>query len=133
MRTLRFELETPLGGETLEDAVAFVGSDASGSFGLLPDAERRVTVLAQGLAQVQRANGSTRYLALMGGVLDLRENTLRVATSSYAASDDRSEIVGALESLWHGQEERVREIKESLRRLEEGVLQRMAEIERGAT
>lgn len=133
MRTLRFELETPLGGEILEDVVSFVGSDASGSFGVLPDAERRVTILAQGLAQVQRTDGSTRYLALPGGVLDLRDNVLRVATSSYAASNERSEIVGALESLWHGREERIREVKESLRRLEEGVLQRMAELERGAT
>jgi F-type H+-transporting ATPase subunit epsilon len=132
MRTFQVVLRSPWGSETIEDAVGFVGRDASGSFGVLADAERRVTVLDFGLAQVQHADGTTEYLALPGGVFYFLDNHLTVATSNFVRSRSYQEVLEALDHRLLKQEERVHDIKESVKDLEEALLRRLSEVQEGA-
>ena len=45
MNVFSMDIESPITSEHFDDVVSFSGRDSSGSFGILPFAERRMTVL----------------------------------------------------------------------------------------
>jgi F-type H+-transporting ATPase subunit epsilon len=130
MKTFRLHLQSMTRSETIPEVVRFTGRDAAGSFGILADAYRRLTVLVFGLAHFQDAAGRTEYLALPGGVLYFVENDLRIATTSYVRGASLDEVSAALDHEVRQEEDQLREIKQSLRRLDEEILKRMYELKR---
>jgi F-type H+-transporting ATPase subunit epsilon len=116
--------------ESISGVWRFTGRDASGSFGILADAQRRLTVLVFGLAHFQRAEGGIEYLALPGGVLYFLKNELVIATTSFVRSPGLEEVSAALDRQLRQKEEGLREIKRSLHRLDEEIMKRMYELNR---
>jgi F-type H+-transporting ATPase subunit epsilon len=113
------------------DATSFVGEDASGSFGLLPGHARFMTVLAFGLARFRRGSGSWEFLALPGGLVYFTGNQLWLNTRRYLRGQDSARIHAALEQQFAAEENELRAVKQSLQRLEQEMLKRLLEIQRG--
>lgn len=116
--------------EWIPDVVRFTGRDAAGSFGILANASRRMTVLIFGLAHFQNAAGNVEYLALPGGVLYFVANELRIATTTFVRSSGLEEISAALDRELRQEEEGLRDIKQSLHRLDEEIMKRLYELKR---
>ncbi len=118
------------GEQRFEGVASFVGTDASGSFGILAGHERFVTVLAVGLARFRAADAPWRYLALPGGVLYFDRDELTVATRRCVVGEDYRAISTALEQELLAEEQELVAIKSSLHQMEEQVLKRLWRLER---
>jgi F-type H+-transporting ATPase subunit epsilon len=130
MKTFCLHLISMTRSESIADVVRFTGRDAAGSFGILANAYRRMTVLAFGLAHFQNASGQVEYLALPGGLLHFVENELRIATTNFVRSSGLEEISAALDRQLRQEEAELRDIKQSLHRLDEEIMKRMYELKR---
>lgn len=119
MKTFSLELRDASRSERFDGVTAFIGEDASGSFGILAGHARLLTVLVFGLARFRTGEDTWRYLALPGGVLYFAQNTLHLSTRRYLAGDDYETISTQLEAQLLEEEQRLRATKESLRRMEE--------------
>lgn len=130
MKTFNLYLQSATQAEQLSDVVSFIGSDFSGSFGILAGHARMVTCLKFGLAQIKYVDQHEEFIALPGGVLYFVANKLKIATRHYLRSDNYTEIVTELDKQLAAEETDIANIKESLHRLDENVLQRLWELER---
>lgn len=130
MTTFQITLMSMTRSEAVPDVVSFTGRDAAGSFGILANAYRRMTVLIFGLAHFQLATGGVEYLALPGGLLYFVDNELRIATTNFVRSSGLEEISEALDHQLRQEESELREIKQGLHRLDEQILKRMYEMKR---
>ncbi len=116
--------------EHIDRVTSFVGEDKSGSFGLLPNHERFMTVLGFGLARVRRANGQSEYLGFPGGLLYFLDNECRISTRRYLRDTDVTRIAQALSREMLEEERALDETRHKLHRLEAEMLKRLAELGR---
>lgn len=116
--------------EHIAGVASFVGEDATGSFGILPGHARFMTVLVFGLARFRVGNDPWQYLALPGGVVYFANNRMRLTTRRYLKDDNYERISQQLQEQMLAEEARWASVKESLRRLEEALFQRMWEVRR---
>jgi len=114
--------------ERIEGVTSFVGEDASGSFGILPDHTRFMTVLNFGLARFRRGGGPWQYLALPGALLYFVGNEMRITTRRYLRDDDYARISRLLEEEMTAEERNLSTMKESLRRMEQELMRRLWEL-----
>lgn len=117
--------------ERIEDVDSFVAEDASGSFGVRAHHERFMTALVFGLARYRREGEPWQYLALPGGLAYFVDNQLFINARRYIRDSDYSRISKVLTEQLLKEEETLAGLKQSLRRLEEEMLKRLLEIERG--
>lgn len=111
--------------ERFDQVTSFVGWDDSGSFGLLADHGRFMTVLSWGLARFQTMDGAWHYLALPGGLISFKENTATISTRRFLRDDNADRIAQALEEQLSVEEESLQAMKQSLSRLEEEMFKRL--------
>jgi F-type H+-transporting ATPase subunit epsilon len=130
MTTFIAHLQSASQYERIDDAVSFVGEDASGNFGVLAGHARCMSVLSFGLARLRRAGGEWEYLALPGGVLYFTGNELFLSTRRYLRDADYARISAALHERLRAEEAELREVKQSLDRLEEAMLTRLWRLQR---
>jgi F-type H+-transporting ATPase subunit epsilon len=131
MSTFTLHLQSPRQFERIERVEAFVGEDASGSFGLLARHERFMTALVFGLARFRCTGQPWQYLAVPGALAYFVDNRLFVNTRRYFRDSDYTRISQALTEQLLKEEEVLGGMKESLRRLEESMLKYLLELERG--
>ncbi len=132
MRTMTLHLRHATGSEHFENVTSFVGEDASGSFGLLPGHGRMMTALTIGLARFRIGEAEWHYLALPGGILSGGGEQFTVCTRRYLHDTELRRIGTLLAELQRADQEALGGIRESLHRLEEEMLRRLREIERGS-
>ncbi len=130
MNTFVLHLQSGTQYERIENAVSFVGEDGSGSFGILAGHARMMTCLSTGLARFQRAGGAWRFLAHPGAVLYFAENRLFLSTRRYLHDPDYKHVSAALREELLAEEDKLSGIRESLQRLEDGMLKRMWTMQR---
>ena len=111
--------------QRFDDAVSFVGEDASGSFGVMAQHTRMMTSLVFGLARFRRVEGSWTYLALPGGLAYFCDNTLSIVTRRYFLDADYERISHTLTEELLAEETKLSSIKQSLRHMEEDLLKQM--------
>jgi F-type H+-transporting ATPase subunit epsilon len=117
--------------ERIEQVTQFVGEDVSGSFGILAGHHRMMTSLMFGLARFRMEEDEWQFLALPGGVLYFVENELFLNTRRYLRGTDYVGIAKALEHQLRSEEVSLRDLKESLHRLEEEMFKRLWSLGRG--
>lgn len=117
--------------ERIEDVASFVGEDESGSFGILPGHARFMTSLVFGLARY-RCGDAWQYLALPGALLYFVGNEMFVSTRRFLRDESYQRISQALLEQLVTEEEKLRQIKESLHRLEQEMLKLLWKGERGS-
>lgn len=125
MNDFIIHLQSATQNDCIEHIVSFVGEDTSGSFGLLAHHERMMTCLKYGLAWFRHVNDSIEYLALPGAVLYFVNNELFLSARHYLRSSNYQTITQALEDELRIEEENLREVKESLHRIDEEILKRL--------
>jgi len=131
MSAFTLHLQSATQYERIDDATSFVGEDASGSFGLLPGHARFMTMLGFGLARFRRGSGNWEFLALPGGLVYFTGNQLYLNARRYLRGQDSERIRAALERQFAAEEDELRAMKQSLQRLEQEMLKRLVEIQRG--
>jgi F-type H+-transporting ATPase subunit epsilon len=115
--------------ERIDGVTSFVGEDASGSFGIMPGHARMMTTLLFGLARFRRGKEAPwHYLAMPGAVLYFADNTLSLVSRHYLIDEDYERISQRLADELLAEEEQLRELRESLKRMEEAMLKRMWEL-----
>jgi F-type H+-transporting ATPase subunit epsilon len=118
--------------ERVEGVRSFVGEDASGAFGILPGHARFMTSLLFGLARFRTGERAWQFLALPGALLYFSDNALYLCTRRYLCDPDYARISAALEQQLLAEEQDLRGMKDSLRRMEEGMLRRLWQMRRAA-
>ncbi|CAK0759344.1 ATP synthase epsilon chain 2 [Azospirillaceae bacterium] len=95
-KTLRLLVTTPNTVVLdLPGVVAVRGEDASGSFGLLPGHCEFMTALAVSVLSFRDQEGRTRYVAVRGGVLTMRDGTVvEIATRDAVVGDELENLRG---------------------------------------
>lgn len=125
MKSFTLQLQDATQIETIEGVTSFVGEDASGSFGILADHARLMTLLVIGLARFRVGEDDWQYLAITGAVLYFHNNLLTLSTRHYLLDNDYMRISQALQHQLLREEEKLHTIKESLHRMEEEALKRL--------
>ena len=116
--------------ERIDDVASFVGEDDSGSFGILAGHARAMTLLSFGLARFRVINRPWEYLALPGGLAYFVDGQLYLSTRRYLRGQDYEGLSAALRRELRAEEEALREVKLSMRKLEEEMFKRLWKIRR---
>ncbi len=119
--------------ERIDGAASFVGRDASGSFGILAGHHRTMTSLLFGLAHLRTMDGRRQFIALPGALLYFVNNELLLMTRRYLRDDDYARISIALADQLQAEEIALRDVKDSVHRLEEEMLKRLWKLGRGGS
>lgn len=107
-----------------EHVIHFVGSDASGSFGLLADAEAVLTVLPFGMVRFQTPDQHWHYLAVPEAVLHFSANRLTLTTSNFIIGDSRQHMVRLLEESERGKQSAVSGARLTIKQLDQALMHR---------
>ena len=128
MKSFSLRLQDATHSEVLNDVVSFVGEDGSGSFGIQAGHGRIMTSMSFGLARFRVESGDWKYLALPGALLYFDDVALTLSTRHFVMDDDYQRISAVLREQLVAEEAELRELKESLRRMEEEVLRRIWQL-----
>ena len=130
MNSFELHLQSSTQYEQIHNVVSFVGEDASGQFGILANHARMMTCLKFGLAWFRYDNNEIEYLALPGAIVYFIENQLYISTRHYFRNKDCQAVQSTIKKQLQSEEENLSHIKESLHRLDEGILKRLWELKR---
>jgi F-type H+-transporting ATPase subunit epsilon len=128
MKTFVMQLQSATQVERIENVISFVGEDASGSFGILPGHTRMMTLLVFGLARFRVFNQDWEFLALPGALAYFVDGQLNLSTRRYLRGKDYEHLSVALRDELLAEEEALREMKQSVRRLEEEMFRRLRKV-----
>jgi len=130
MKSFTLTLQDATHAEKYEGITSFVGEDASGSFGILPNHDRMMTSLVMGLARFRIGDQDWQYIATPGALLYFNNNTLTLSCRHFFIDTDYMRISTALEEQLLEEEIQLQTQKQSLRHMEEEVLKRLWEVGR---
>ncbi len=125
MSTFAMHLQSATQYERIEKVVSFIGQDDSGSFGILPGHTRMMTLLSFGLARFRVVDGDWEFLAFPGALAYFASGQLYLSTRRYLRSKDFTGISAALQHELRVEEEALRAMRQSVRRLEEEMFRRL--------
>jgi F-type H+-transporting ATPase subunit epsilon len=117
--------------ERIERVESFVGTDASGSFGIQAGHERVMTSLVFGLARYRVAGEPWVYIALPRALLYMLAGELYVSARRYFRDPDYRRMSEALTAQLRSEEDELKQVRDSLRRMEEEMFKRLWELSRG--
>ena len=90
-----------------------------------------MTSLVFGLARYHVAEEPWQYIALPRALLYMLEGELYVSARRYFRDPDYRRMSDALTTRLRGEEDELRQVRESLRRMEEEMFKRLWELSRG--
>jgi F-type H+-transporting ATPase subunit epsilon len=131
VKTFSLKIQDATHAEEIEGVTSFVGEDSSGSFGILGDHARFMTILVMGLARYRKGDESWQYLAQPGAVLYFHNNLLTISTRHYFRDQDYMRISNDLQQKLLAEEEELDAVKHSLQHMEKEVFKHMWELHRG--
>lgn len=123
-------LNSAVRSERIVGVASFVGTDASGSFGIQPGRVRLMTILDYGLSRFRTPNGDWIYLACPGAVLNFSDNQLTVNTRRYLCDPDYQRISDLLAGQLAEEEAELKSVKDNLQQLEQALFRRLRNLDR---
>lgn len=105
MTSLQLQLRTPHGLLVDQPVAAITAEDRSGWFGIAPGRADLIAVLPPGLLTYRDQDGEV-FVALAGGLLEMKQGRCRVLAREAIASRDLDEIADQLESHLRGRKAR---------------------------
>ena len=130
MNTFILHLQSGTQYERIDDAVSFIATDASGSFGIQAGHARIMTALTIGLARFRTSDDAWRYLALPGAVLYFADNELYINTKRYLHDAEYKRISESWREALLAEEEKLHAITASMNHLEDEMLKRLWNLQR---
>ena len=131
MNTFVLHLQSATQYERIEGVTGFAGQDASGGFGVLAGHERMMTLLTFGLARYRVGEEDWQYLAVPGALIYVLDSELFLNTRRYMRGADYEAVRATLGEQFLAEEKELRDMKQSLQRLEEEMFKRLLEMNRG--
>ncbi len=125
MSSFVMHLQSATQYERIENVVSFIGHDDSGSFGILPGHARMMTLLSFGLARFRIDDRDWEFLAFPGALAYFVNGQFYLSTRRYVRGKDYAGISAALSQELRVEEEALREMRRSVRRLEEEMFKRL--------
>lgn len=108
-----------------KDITSFVGTDQSGSFGIMANHQRLMTCLEYGLMQLRHVDGAIEYAAIPGGILYFVDNILTISTRYYFLSANDQEILTMLDKTAAAEQKNIEEIKTIFHELDRNLLRHL--------
>lgn len=133
MTGISLHLNSAVRSESIDNVVSFVGTDASGSFGIQPGRSRFMTILDYGLSRFRQLDGDWLYLACPGAVLNFADNQLTVSTRRYLWDRDYQRISELLVGQLADEEAELKNVKDNLQELEQALFRRLRNLDRWPT
>ena len=99
MNIFSIQLMSANKSEMINNVVRFTGHDEAGSFDILANATRRMTILSLGLAQYVDCDDKSEFLAIQSGLLYFDANKLKIATTQFYHNSDYQKVIENLEKL----------------------------------
>ncbi|WP_174875879.1 F0F1 ATP synthase subunit epsilon [Vogesella oryzae] len=130
MNSITLYLNSAVRSECIAGVASFVGTDASGSFGIQPGRARFMTVLDYGLSRFRRQDGNWVYLACPGAVLHFAADRLTLNTRRYLYDADYRQISALLDGQLAAEESKLDSVKANLQQLEQALYQRLRQLDR---
>lgn len=130
MNSFELVLQDTTHAERHSNISSFVGEDASGGFGIMPNHARFMTSLVMGLSRFRTGANNWQYIAAPGALLYFHNNQLKLLTRHFLIDADYMRISTALAQQLLEEEAQLSAQKQSLRRMEEEVLKRLWEVSR---
>lgn len=128
LNTFRLEVHDSAAPRRFDDVSSFVGTDASGSFGLQAGHARFMTVLTFGLSRFRTGTGAWTYLAMPGAALYFEQDRLWLGTRRCLLDNDYDRISTLLREQLRREEQETEQTRFSLRRMEEELLRRLWQL-----
>lgn len=130
MSSFELHLQSSIQYEFIQGVRSFVAEDETGSFGILPSHARFMTALRFGLARFQCQGKDWQYLAIPGGVIYFIDNKLYLNTRNYVRCSDYLTISNILREQILSEEEKLKELKNTLHHMDQEMLKKMWELRR---
>lgn len=131
MNSFVLHLQSATQYERIEGVTSFGGRDASGGFGILAGHERMMSLLTFGLARFRLEAAAWQYVAVPGALAYFVDNELYVNTRRYVRGGDQDAVRATLRAQFMAEEKQLHEMQLSIQRLEEEMLKRLLEMNRG--
>jgi len=131
MKTFTLLLQDATHAEKIDGVSSFVGEDSSGSFGILADHARLMTILMMGLARYRKGNEAWQYLASPGAVLSFDNNLLTISTRHYIQDENYMRISTELQQKLLAEEEELSTVKQNLQLMEKEIFKHLWKMRRG--
>ncbi|MBU1363542.1 MAG: F0F1 ATP synthase subunit epsilon [Gammaproteobacteria bacterium] len=128
MKTFALILLDSAGAERFEHVRQFVGADGSGAFGILGGHESMVVALRYGLARFEDAGGAWHYIALPGGILRFKGNTLSVVAVRYFLGDEPGVLVERLAAELARDDSELGAARQTLAKIDRSLIRRLADM-----
>ncbi len=125
MNTFVMHLQSATQSDRIENVLSFIGRDDSGSFGILPGHARMMTLLVFGLARFRVIDQAWEFLAFPGALVYFVKGQLYLSTRRYVRGKDYAGMTVTLQRELRAEEEALRAVKQSVRRLEEEMFKRL--------
>jgi F-type H+-transporting ATPase subunit epsilon len=125
MNSFTLQLRAAEHEQRIDGVTAFVGEDASGSFGLRARHERFLTALQFGLARFRVGDAPWQYLAVPRALVYFVDNQLTLTTRRYVLDSDYERISRTLQKELLAEEQALRSVRTSLHIMEEYLLKRL--------
>jgi len=125
MNSFTLQLRAAEHEQRFDGVTAFVGEDASGSFGLRARHERFLTALRFGLARFRVGDAPWLYLAVPRALVYFVDNRLTLTTRRYVLDSDYERISRTLQEELLAEEQALRSVRTSLHIMEEYLLKRL--------
>ncbi|PKO82633.1 MAG: hypothetical protein CVU19_00735 [Betaproteobacteria bacterium HGW-Betaproteobacteria-13] len=131
MNTFALHIASATQQTRFEAIASFVGSDASGQFGLMSGHVPMATILEPGLARFRESDEAAwRYLAQPGGTLHFADNMLTIATRSFVIGDELTKVRAELDAALDRETRQHADLRHNLDQLENALAQRLWDMER---
>lgn len=104
-------------------------ADASGRFGLLPNHEAFLTLLAPCVFQYRQTDGRTRYAAADGGILLMENNHAAVVTREAVLADRLEEVADAAETMLALRRAQEKEARAEFAEMQASLLRQLRHVE----
>jgi F-type H+-transporting ATPase subunit epsilon len=130
INTFTLHLQDAQQNDHIDGVTSFVGEDDSGGFGIRAGHERMMTSLVFGMARFASAAHEWEYVAVPRALLYFRNNELVISTRRYFRSSDYSSVADALTESLQAEEAVLRNVRESLFRMEDEMLKRLWQMSR---
>ena len=108
-----------------------VGESPCGSFGLLPRHIDLVTALVPGILRFLPASGTEEFIAVKGGILVKQQDQVFIATQM-AVRGELGLLKETVDQFVHEVDEREKQIRTAVTRLEAGFIRRFVEFGKNA-
>jgi F-type H+-transporting ATPase subunit epsilon len=128
MNTFTLHVRAATQYRRIDGVGAFIGEDASGSFGLLAGHARFMTALRVGLARFRVGTQAWQYLAVPGAVLRFLDNELSLGTRRFVIDSDYERISRTLHDVLLAEEADLHGIRRSLQEMEQELLKRLWQV-----